>query len=292
MLVHRYELFQMEQNESIFSMFTYFTDIINGLKCLGKTYSNSNLVRKVLRSLPRTWEPKVTTIQEAKDLNTYPLDELLGSLMTHELTMQQRSDEESKKKKTIALKATTSVLNEEDSKNCEHEEGEDSGMVLLARKFRRFLKKKDPSTRSKNSFRKSLDRVKEKEKDRDERKEMSNVYFGCNRLGHLRIDYPLEKKMLRKKKKALLAVWEDSDSSSSEEEQEEERANLCLMAHEDSEDEISSNDFSDFTFEELLEAFHELMHDSTLLAKKLNDMKIMHKDLNDKLNTTHTMLKS
>ena len=40
------------------------------------------------------------------------------------------------------------------------------------------------------------------------------------------------------------------------------------MAHEDSEDEVNNNDFSDFTFEELLEAFHELMHDSTLLAKK------------------------
>ena len=87
MLVHKYELFQMKQNESISSMFTHFTNIINRLKCLGKTYSNSDLVRKVLRSLSRMWEPKVTAIQEAKDLNNYPLDELLGSLMTHELTL-------------------------------------------------------------------------------------------------------------------------------------------------------------------------------------------------------------
>ena len=53
MLVHRYELFQMEQNESISSMFRHFIDIINGLKCLDKTYTNSDLARKVLRSLPR-----------------------------------------------------------------------------------------------------------------------------------------------------------------------------------------------------------------------------------------------
>ena len=63
------------------------------------------------------------------------------------------------------------------------------------------------------------------------------------------------------------------------------------MTHEDNEDEVSSNDFLDFTFEELLEAFYELMHDSTLIAKKLNDMKIIHKDLNDKLNTAHTNAK-
>ena len=91
-------------------------------------------------------------------------------------------------------------------------------MVLLAQKFKKFLKKKDPPIRDKNSFRKPLDRVKEKEKNRDERKERGSVYFGCNRLGHLRIDYLLKKKLLRKKKKALLAAWDDSDSFSSEEE--------------------------------------------------------------------------
>ena len=97
--------------------------------------------------------------------------------------------------------------------------------------------------------------------------------------------------MFRRKKKALLATWDDSDSSSSKEEQVEEKANLCLMVHEDSDDEVCSNDFSDFTFDELLEAFHKLMYDSILLVRKLNDIKIMHKDLNDKLNVSHTNAK-
>ena len=142
-------------------MFTYFTDIINRLKYFGKTYTNSDLVKKVLRFLPKSWEPKVTTIQEAKDLNTYPLDQLIGLLMTHELTIQQRSDEESKKK-TISLKSTTSVLSEEDLKNSRHEEVEDNHMVLLARKFKKNFKKKGPPVRGKNSFRKLLDRMKER----------------------------------------------------------------------------------------------------------------------------------
>jgi len=37
MLVHSYELFKMKSDESIFEMFTRFTDIINNLKSLGKT---------------------------------------------------------------------------------------------------------------------------------------------------------------------------------------------------------------------------------------------------------------
>ena len=53
MLVHKYELFRMEHNESISNMFTRFTDIVNSLKSLGKDYTNSDLVRKILRSLPR-----------------------------------------------------------------------------------------------------------------------------------------------------------------------------------------------------------------------------------------------
>ena len=45
-LVHKYELFKMEINESITEMFTRFTDIINGLKSFGKIYSNVEMVKK------------------------------------------------------------------------------------------------------------------------------------------------------------------------------------------------------------------------------------------------------
>ena len=48
MLVQKYEMFQMEQNESITSMFTRFIDITNYLKNLGRIYTNSDNVRKIL----------------------------------------------------------------------------------------------------------------------------------------------------------------------------------------------------------------------------------------------------
>ena len=118
-------------------------------------------------------------------------------------------------------------------------------------------------------------------------KKKSNVCYGCNKLGHLKIDCPLDRKIFRRKKKALLVGWDDSDTSSSEEEQHEERVNLCLMVHEDSKEEVSNENLLDFTFDELLDAFHELMHDSTKLAKKLNDMKIMHRNANTQLTEAH-----
>lgn len=51
LLVHKYELFKMNENESISEMFTSFTDIMNGLKDLGRDVSNVELVNKILHSL-------------------------------------------------------------------------------------------------------------------------------------------------------------------------------------------------------------------------------------------------
>lgn len=75
----------MKPSESIGDMYTRFTDVINGLKAFGKDFSNFELVTKILRSLPKSWDPKVTAIQEAKDFKTFPLKELIGSLVTYEM---------------------------------------------------------------------------------------------------------------------------------------------------------------------------------------------------------------
>ncbi|KAH9751651.1 Integrase catalytic domain-containing protein [Citrus sinensis] len=102
----QYELFQMEQNENVYSMYTRFMDIVNTLGALEKTFSNSEKVKKIIRSLPNEWRPKRTVIEEAKDLNTLPLDDLIGSLI---------SDGES--------------------------EPDDEELAMLARRFRKFFKK-------------------------------------------------------------------------------------------------------------------------------------------------------
>ncbi|GAV65592.1 UBN2 domain-containing protein, partial [Cephalotus follicularis] len=70
MFVHEYEMFIMHENEDIKTMFTRFTNITNALQALDKIYTNSEMLRKILRCLPRVWMPKVTAIEEAKDHNT------------------------------------------------------------------------------------------------------------------------------------------------------------------------------------------------------------------------------
>ncbi|GAV86664.1 UBN2 domain-containing protein, partial [Cephalotus follicularis] len=103
---------------------------------LNKCYTNSEMVRKILRCLPKSWMPKVTAIKEAKDLNTLPLEDLLGSLMTHEMTIKNHEDDKEQDKeikKVIAFKSSTVDSSEEEN---------DDEIALITRRFKRFLAKK------------------------------------------------------------------------------------------------------------------------------------------------------
>ncbi|GAV56615.1 zf-CCHC domain-containing protein/UBN2 domain-containing protein, partial [Cephalotus follicularis] len=57
---HDYEMLTMHENVDIKTMFSRFTNITNALQALDKVYTNSEMVRKILRCLPRIWMPKVT----------------------------------------------------------------------------------------------------------------------------------------------------------------------------------------------------------------------------------------
>ena len=126
-LVHEYELFTMEKNETIKDMYTRFNDIVSTLEALGKSYTNGEKVRKILRNLPMSWDPKVTAITKAKDLDKLEFDNLLGSLMTHEIMMKRNDNVEPKKDKNVGFK----VKNEEK----DSQESDDDEFALLARRF-------------------------------------------------------------------------------------------------------------------------------------------------------------
>ncbi|XP_075077379.1 uncharacterized protein LOC142164101 [Nicotiana tabacum] len=67
-LTTEYELFSMNDDESIQNIHTRFTSIINELHYLGEIIPRNKLVRKILSVLPGSWESKVNAITEAKDL--------------------------------------------------------------------------------------------------------------------------------------------------------------------------------------------------------------------------------
>ena len=98
LLVSEYEAFKMKQDESISDMFSRLTILTNGLKSLGKSYSEYEIVRKILKSLTSAWHTKATVIEESRNLSSITMDELIGSLMTYELKLKKTEEPEPDKK--------------------------------------------------------------------------------------------------------------------------------------------------------------------------------------------------
>ncbi|KAL2492237.1 UBN2 domain-containing protein [Abeliophyllum distichum] len=119
-------------------MITCFIDIINGLKGFDRKFINGKFVSKILRSLSEDWNSLSMLEENTKDVNTYPLEELYGTLLTYELNNAEtnerirQSKEEMKEppKLQIALKFT----NDEGSSNTNMSDEELNDLVLFVKK--------------------------------------------------------------------------------------------------------------------------------------------------------------
>jgi predicted patatin/cPLA2 family phospholipase len=78
MIVQQYEMFSMKDNEDIEAMYSRFQTLVSGLQILKKSYVVADHVKKILKSLPTRWRPKVIEIEETKDLNTLSLEGLIS----------------------------------------------------------------------------------------------------------------------------------------------------------------------------------------------------------------------
>ena len=88
-LIQKYKAFRMEEDESVETMFSRFQMLVVGLEVLDKQYTTADHVKKIIRSLPVKWRPMVTALKLVKDLDNTSLEELVSSLRSHEIELQQ-----------------------------------------------------------------------------------------------------------------------------------------------------------------------------------------------------------
>src|ERR1044072_8702930 len=110
MLTTQFENLRMSEEQTIAEFHMQIRDIANTSFALGEKMSNEKLVRKILRSLPKRFAMKVTAIEEAQDITVLQVDELIGSLQTFEVTLNERPE---KKNKSIAFVSNTETEDEE-----------------------------------------------------------------------------------------------------------------------------------------------------------------------------------
>ena len=270
-LSQEYEMFRMKPGESILELQKRFTHLINHLISLGKDFSNSDLNLKVLRSLTRVWQPKVTAISEKKSLSKMTLAALFGKLQEHELELSrlEESEEVDKKKRTISLKAKAKEEESQQSETSSEEDTDEENLNLLVKRFGRFLKK----NKNKRSFQNKFTR-----KNEASTSNPTITCFECGKPGHIKMECPLLKKKVEnknkkeKKGKRAYIAWEENDMESSSS-SDEEVANLCLMTSHDSDEEVSDSDTCKPSYDDLQNAFEELHEECLKLSRENARMK-------------------
>jgi len=126
----KFENLKMMEDENIQDYYLNILDITNSFDSLGEKMSDDKVVRKILRSLPKRFDMKVTAIEEAQDIPNMKVYELIGYLQTFELA-------NGLKKKNISFVSNT---NKEDVQ-CEMETDEIilDAIMRLGREFNKVL---------------------------------------------------------------------------------------------------------------------------------------------------------
>ncbi|KAM1814243.1 hypothetical protein ACFX11_027929 [Malus domestica] len=214
-LITKFENIKMLDDESFSHFYAKLSVIVNGCHNLGDSIPEHRIIKKILRSLPSRFHAKMTAIEESKDLNTYKLEQLIGSLQTYESDFT-----EVKKGKNVAFKVNNEKVNEDSFENLTQDE-----FSLLTKQARTFLKlRRSRGREHRNNFdsnskvSRSRDvshgnsskfvRLGEKKSSNDRDK-----CFECQGYGHHAHECANTLKKLKdEKNKAKTSTWSDSDS--------------------------------------------------------------------------------
>ncbi|KAK2422403.1 gag-protease polyprotein [Trifolium repens] len=326
-LTQEFELFHMQDGETIADMQQRFVKITNKLHGLGKPITNQDATNKILRCLNRSWQPKVTAIKEANDLTTLSLTTLFGKLTEHEQVLnllekhekcekKEKHNEKEKQndKRSIALKASKSKSKkvEQVESSSSEDDSDDEEMRLFVRRYNRYVRK--------NGIRHSDDNLKKFRKDsgyrrknEDARYSKKGICYECGQVGHYKPDCPNLKRKekesssnkRRSKGKKAYVAWESSrssshSSSSSSSSDEGEVANVCLTTHHHKKKDkapkkVNQNPSSSYTsleYHDLQSAFEDLCSETRKAFKRLKEIIKVNKALEKKVSKTEEELKA
>ncbi|XP_058003992.1 uncharacterized protein LOC131180657 [Hevea brasiliensis] len=83
-LRREFEVLKMKESETLKEYTDRLMTVVNKIKLLGEDLSDKRVVEKVLVSLPDRFEPKISSLEDSKDLSKITLPELISSLQAIE----------------------------------------------------------------------------------------------------------------------------------------------------------------------------------------------------------------
>ncbi|XP_024164336.1 uncharacterized protein LOC112171370 [Rosa chinensis] len=255
-LVLEFEEMTMREDESVDDFHSRLINVTNQCHGLGDPIIEHRIVKKFLRALPPSFEAKQIAIEEAQDLDSYSLDELVGNLKTFESKRRK-----GKKEKTIAL---SPLKKEEDLSDFNLEE-----FALLTKQFKKFLKSARSLPSSSRNFSSSTYSKRNQNDDvsNDKYSKSSKFLqkksfgekpkcFECQGYGHLAADCA-NKKLKSQSNRAFKTSWSDSESETKSDHEEEDVALVATTQNEssdESDDDEHSEEVASNKFEQLYKA--------------------------------------
>ena len=265
---------KMSEDESFDSFYSKLNEVVIGKFNLGEKTEDSKVVRKILRSLPKSFRAKVIAIEEIKDLDEIKVQELIGFLQTYELSLPNQ-----RKSKSPAFKTINKRVEAHDSSD---EDVVEKDVAYLAKNFRKFLKFKNSGKfGDRRKFISSGKGTKDfkKREGKESQSTQGVTCFECNGHGHFKKECP---NYLRSKGKAYATTLSDSNSSTSDSEDscDEEGNFLAFMtiAHVESSEDLNLlvQKFGEHSDEEFMGIVEELDaeedEDTTGLQEKYNSL--------------------
>ena len=206
MLTTHFEELKTSEDESFDSFYGKLNEVVIDKFNMGEKAMDSKVVRKILRSLPESFDAKVTTIEESKDLDEIKIQELISSLQTYKLSLPSQ-----RKSSSLAFKMINERVEAQDSSDKDEVEKE---VAYLAKNFHKFLKfKKDGKSFKKGKF---SNFKKDKKDSKDSSASQVVTCYKYKGHGQVKKECPT---YLKAKFKVFATTLSDSDSSNSNSEE-------------------------------------------------------------------------
>ncbi|GAU48712.1 hypothetical protein TSUD_281050 [Trifolium subterraneum] len=248
-LTRKFENLRMKEDESVHNVYMNVMDFANSFDDLGEKLSDEKIVRKILRSLTKKFDMKVIAMEEAQDISTMKVDELIGSLQTYESSVNERIE---KKNKSVAFVSNTE--DEDLESDMESTDSVSEAIVLLVRQFIKVLKRMD-------------------RRPRQNARHLATDMSRSIGYGHIRTECAT---YLKKQKKSLNVTWSDEDESEEEGESEVAKHVTVLTGIVTSNTESSDEEVS---YDELAETYRDLCLVSEEKCKELEKQKKLNSQL-------------
>ncbi|XP_021825771.1 uncharacterized protein LOC110766715 [Prunus avium] len=263
----QFETIMMDENETFSEFYAKLCVIMNACSNLGEKIPEDRVVKKILRSLPQRFSPKITAIEEIRDLNTLKVRELIGSLQTYEMKHLAP-----KKNKSVALK----VVDKEDGEH-QFEEFNGEEFAYLSRQFKKIFKYQNSTNHDSRNHSGINSKIKHGDytdgnfkSRRFTEKKTTKERVKCYEYegyGHISSECANTQKKQNGKAKALNVTWSDSDSES---ESEENTIALITTVSLDKAQENNGNDEPNIDY--VLEKYDDLLAASQKLHKRNREL--------------------